>query len=68
MKPKVGDLVVMRDESTIDGMMGIVIDEETDHLYGRVLVNGKMRKFGGYDVEVVVQKEQAEVSHETKGR
>lgn len=68
MNPKVGDLVVMRDESIIDGMMGIVITEEKDHYYGRVLVNGKVRTFGGYDVELIVQHEQVEVSHETQGR
>lgn len=57
MKPKVGDLVVMRDESTIDGMMGVVITEEKDHYYGRVLINGKVRMFGGDDVELIVQSE-----------
>ena len=63
MKPKVGDLVVMRDESIIDGMMGIVITEEKDHYYGRVLVNGKVRMFGGDDVEMIVQKEQDSYSN-----
>lgn len=68
MNPKVGDLVVMRDDTMFEGMIGIVIAEETDHYYGKMLVNGKVRMFGGDDVEMVVQQEQAEVSHETQGR
>ena len=63
MKPKVGDLVVMRDESTIEGMIGIVIAEETDSYYGKMLVNGKVRMFGGDDVEMIVQKEQDSYSN-----
>lgn len=54
MKAKVGDLIVMCDESSIHGMMGVVIAEETNHSYGQVWVNGKARMFGGNDVDVVV--------------
>ena len=54
MNPKVGDLVVMCDESSIHGMMGVVITEETNRSFGRVWIDGKARMFGGDDVDVVV--------------
>ena len=56
MKPRVGDLIVMRDESLFEGMMGIVILEEDDHYYGRVkLEDGKTRMFDSADVNLGVQ-------------
>lgn len=59
MKPRVGDLIVMRDESLFEGMMGIVISEEEEHYYGRVkLEDGKVRMFNNADVDLVVQSDE----------
>ena len=56
MKARVGDLVMVCEDFSHEGTLGIVMHEEEYYYDGQVmLANGETRNFGAGDVTVIAQ-------------